>query len=185
MEFIELTQWIRILVRYCKHLSSLVTVEISDVSFRDVLFKTHQIRHTAVHRRVVNVSEIEKMIESAASLTTVLKDALRTRKIRLIQKEVRVRLEELKRAQNELETSMSEELTEVAHRRASSDKVEKKEIERMFNEGSQNRLRLESALNEFLIQRQTCTDLDSHHLEEMSGAEANDASLKLEGFGIR
>jgi len=185
VESIELTRWTRILVRHCKHLPSLVTAEIPDVSFRDVLFKTHQIRHTAVHRRVVNVSEIEKMIESAASLTTVLKDALRTRKIRLIQKEVRVRLEELKRAQNELETSMSEELTEVAHRRASSDKVEKKEIEPMFNEGSQNRLRLGSALDEFLIQCQTCTDLDSHHPEEMSGAEANDASLKLEGFGIR
>jgi hypothetical protein len=176
VESIELTRWTRILVRYCKHLPLLVTAEIPDVSFRDVLFKTHQIRHTAVHRRVVSVGEIEKMI-GAASLTTVLKDALRTRKIRLIQKEVRVRLEELKCAQNELETSMSEELTKIANRRAFLDKVEKKEIQSMLNEGSQIRLRLGSALDEFLIQHQTRTDLDLHHPEKISGAEANDASL--------
>lgn len=113
----------------------------------------------------------------AASLTTVLKDALRTRKFRLIQKEVRVRLKELKCAQNELETSMSEELTKIAYRRAFLDKVEKKETQSMLNEGSQIRLRLGSALDEFLIQRQTRTDLDLHHPEKISGAEANDASL--------
>jgi hypothetical protein len=83
VESIELTRWTRILVRYCKHLPLLVAAEIPDVSFRDVHFKTHQIRHTAVHRRVVSVGEVEKMI-GAASLTTVLKDALRTRKFRLI-----------------------------------------------------------------------------------------------------
>jgi hypothetical protein len=72
---------------------------------------------------------------------------------------------------------MSEELTKIANRRAFLDKVEKKETQSMLNEGSQIRLRLGSALDEFLIQRQTRTDLDLHHPEKISGAEANDASL--------
>ena len=180
-ESIELTRWTRILVRHCKDLPSFVTAEIPNVSFRDVLFRTHQIRHAAVHRRLVGVDEIEKMIESAASLTTVLKDTFRTGKIQLIQREVRGKLEELKRVQNELEKSTSEELTKIAHRRAFLDEVEKKEIEFMLSEGSQNRLRLGSRLDDFLIQRQICTDLDLHYPEEMSCTEANNTLLKSEG----
>jgi len=88
VESIELTRWTRILVRYSKDLPSWAATEIPGVSFRDVLFKTHQIRHTAVHRRLVSVCEVEKMVESAASLTKVLKDASRSRKMELIQRKV-------------------------------------------------------------------------------------------------
>ena len=104
MESIELTRWTRILVRYYQKLPSWAIKDTPGVSFCDVLFKTHSIRHTAVHRRLISVCEIEKMIESAASLTTVLKDASRSRKILLIQREVAPKLEELKRVQDELET---------------------------------------------------------------------------------
>ena len=45
------------------------------------------------------------MIENAVSLTIVLKDALQTRKIETIQREVEVKIEELRQVQNELEVS--------------------------------------------------------------------------------
>ena len=180
VESIELTRWTRILVRYCKDLPSWATTEIPGVSFRDVLFKTHQIRHTAVHRQLVSVCEVKKMIESAASLTTVLKDTSRSKKIRLIQTEVVAKIKELERVQNELETKMSEKLTAIAHRRALLDELEKKEIELMLSGGNQNRLRLGSVLDEFLIHRQICTESALFHPEETSRAEWDDATLKLE-----
>lgn len=74
----------------------------------------------------------------------------------MIQREAGAILEELKGAQNELEKSMSEELAMVAHKRALLDEVEKKEIETMLREGSQNRLRFGSALDKLLVQRQIC-----------------------------
>lgn len=83
--------------KYGQNLPSQATSEIPGVSFRDVLFRTYQIRHAAVHRRPTSVCEIEEMIGNAISLTTILKDALRTRRMELIRKEVGVILEELKR----------------------------------------------------------------------------------------
>ncbi len=53
------------------------------------------------------------MIESTVSFTTVLKDALRTMKIRLIQREAGTNLEELKRVQDGLETRMLKELIAI------------------------------------------------------------------------
>lgn len=90
VESMELPRWTRILFRQkskkskIKNIPSLATAEILSVSFREVLFKTHQIRHTTVHRRLTSVSEIEKMIENAVSLTIVLKNALQIRKIEMI-----------------------------------------------------------------------------------------------------
>lgn len=95
----------------------MATTEVPGVSFRDVLFKTHQIRHAAVHRRPASVSDIEEMMGTAVSLTVVLKDPLRTRKIETIQREVETTLEELKRGQNEVEMRMLAELAMIGHRR--------------------------------------------------------------------
>lgn len=86
VESIELTRWTRILFKYGQNLPSQATSEIPGVSFRDVLFRTYQIRHAAVHRRPTSVCEIEEMIGNAISLTTILKDALRTRRMELIRK---------------------------------------------------------------------------------------------------
>jgi len=66
---------------------------------------------------------------------------------------------------------MSEELTGIAHRRALLDGLEKRGIELMLSGGNQNRLRLGSALDEFLVHRQICTDSTLRHPEEMSRAE--------------
>ena len=178
MESMELTRWTRLLVRYHKDLPLRATAEISGVSFRDALFKSHQIRHVAVHRRLISVCEVEKMIESAVSLTTVLKDASRTRKIRLIQREAGTKLEELKRVQNGLETRMSKELTAIGQRRALLDELEKTEVELMLTGAHQNRVRLGSALDEFLMRRHICTDSTLRPPEEMSRAEGDDATLE-------
>ncbi|KAL8749432.1 MAG: hypothetical protein Q9199_007687, partial [Rusavskia elegans] len=126
----------------------------------------------------VSVYEIEEMIRSAASFATVLKDALVSSKIEMIQREAGAILEELKGAQDELEKSVSEELAMVAHKRALLDEVEKKEIETMLREGSQNRLRFGSALDKLLVQRQICAGSDLHHAQEMSCAEGDDATFK-------
>lgn len=57
------------------------------------------------------------MMGTAVSLTVVLKDPLRTRKIETIQREVETTLEELKRGQNEVEMRMLAKLAMIGHRR--------------------------------------------------------------------
>ncbi|KAG8531624.1 uncharacterized protein KY384_003255 [Bacidia gigantensis] len=169
-----------ILSKHCKNLPSRATSEIPGVSLRDVLFKTRQIRHTAVHRRLTSVWEIEEMIRNAASLTTILKDAVRTRRIELIRHEVRLTTEELNRVQNGLEMRTSEELATVAHQRILLDEREEKAIEFMLSEGNQNRLGLGSKLDELLMSYQRSTALDFHYPEEMSYVK--DVILKVEDF---
>lgn len=186
MESMELPRQTRILFRQkskksrIKNIPSLATAEIPGVSFREVLFKTHQIRHTAVHRRLASVSEIEKMIENAVSLTIVPKDALQTRKIEMIQREVEVKIEELRRVQNELEVRMSAKLAMIAHRRKLLDELEKKAIDLTLSEGNQNRLRVGSGLDGFLIKGQKCTESGVQDPEKIRHAKGNDAPLKLE-----
>lgn len=64
---------------------------------------------------------------TAISLTVVLKDPLRTRKIETIQREVETTLEELKRGQNELEMRILAELAMIGHRRRLLDELEKRQ----------------------------------------------------------
>ena len=158
VESIELTRWTRVLSKHYKDLPSLATTEIPGVPFREVLFQTLQIRHTAVHRRLASVSEIEKMMENAVSLTIALTDALRTRRIEMIQRGVEVTIEELRRVQNELEVRMSAELAMIARGRRLLDELEKKAIDLVLGEGNQNRLRVGSGLDEFLTKGQKCTE---------------------------
>ena len=78
----------------------------------------------------------------------------------------------------ELETRILEELTAIGQRRALLDEPEKKEIGLMLSGGHQKRLRLESALDRFLIHCHICTDSTWRPPEEMSRAEGDDATLK-------
>lgn len=170
-------------VQVCQNLPSRATSEISGVSFRDVLFKTRQIRHAAVHRRPTSVYEIEEMIDNAISLTTILKDALRTRRMELIRKEVGEIIEELKRVQNGLERRMSEELVEIAHSRRLLDGREEKAVDLMLSEGNRNLSRLGSRLDELLIPRLKDTGSEFLYPEKMSCAEVDETILELEDFG--
>ena len=104
-------------------------------------------------------------MKTTVSLTIMLKDALRTREIETIQREVETTLEELKRGQKELEMRMLAELAMIGHRRWLFDELEKKGMDIMFSESHENRSRLGSRLDEFLVNLtgQRRTDLDVHH----------------------
>lgn len=117
---------------------------------------------------------------TAISLTVVLKDPLRTRKIETIQREVETTLEELKRGQNELEMRILAELAMIGHRRRLLDELEKKAIDITFSESHENRSRLGSRLDKFLVTGQRRTDLDVHHPGELSCAERKGTTIKLE-----
>ena len=121
-------------------------------------------------------------METAVSLTIVLKDALRTREIEIIQREVKTTLEELKRGQNELEMRMLAELAMIGHRRRLLDELEKKTIDITFSESHENRLRLGSRLDDFLVTDQRRTDLNVHHPGELSCAERKGTTIKLENI---
>ena len=121
-------------------------------------------------------------METAVSLTMVLKDALRTRKLETIQREVETTLEELKRGQSDLEIRMLQELAMIGHRRRLLDELEKKAIDTTFSESHDNRSRLGSRLDRFLITSQRRTDLNIHHPGEFSCAERKDATSRLEDF---
>ncbi len=123
------------------------------------------------------------MIGNAISLTTILKDVLRTRRMELIRKEVGVILEELKRVQNGLERRMSEELAMIADRRKLLARREEEAVDLMLSDGNRNRSRLGSRLNELLVPGLKGTGSDLLFPEEMSCAEMDETVLKIEDFG--
>ena len=123
------------------------------------------------------------MIGNAISLTTILKDALRTRRMELIRKEVGVILEELKQVQNGLERRMSEELAMIADRRRLLARREEEAIDLILSEGNQNRSRLGSRLDELLIPYLKGTGSGFLYPQEMSCAEMDETILKVEDFG--
>ena len=123
------------------------------------------------------------MIGNAISLTTILKDALRTRRMELIQKEVGVIVEELKRVQNRLERRMSEELAMVADERRRLARREEEAIDLMLSEGNRNRSRLGSRLDELLIPGLRGIYSDFLFPKEMSCVEMDETVLKIEDFG--
>lgn len=58
--------------------------------------------------------------------------------------------------------------------------LEKKAIDITFSESHENRSRLGSRLDEFLVTGQRRTDLDVHHPGELSCAERKGTTIKLE-----
>ena len=119
------------------------------------------------------------MIESALSLTIMLGDNLRTRKMGAIQREVIMKLEELEQAQNELGMKMAEELAKISSRRAMLDELEKYTIQARLAEGNQTRLRVGSELDESLEGCRKSLYMDSDHLVETSGAEVDSGASKM------
>ena len=180
LESVELTRWTRILSRHYEDLPPSATVDIPGSSFRDVLFATHEIRHTAVHRRLASTERIQKMIESALSLTIMLADNSGTRKMEAIRREVLKRLEELEQVQNDLGMKMAEKLARIGSTRAKLDELEKNIIQATLAEGNQTRLRLGSGLDKLLEGCRKSPYMDSGHAVETSGVEVDSGALKTE-----
>ena len=179
MESLELTRWSKILCKHYKGLPSSATTEMLGVSLRDVILTTDQIRHSAVHRRSVDLPELTRMLESAALFTAILKLGLRSRKIEAIGRESQSKMNELRRVQEDLEIRVARELATITRRRALLDSVEDKALDLALHESNQVQWRFGLELDAYLMKGHNCNDTNLDNSGETNHPEKAHPTLKL------
>ena len=83
-------------------------------SFKEVLFATSDIRHTAVHRLWTSATGIMNLVNAAIGFVEMLKDAERADQIKKIKSQLAANMEEIIQYQNLLKRKLSDELRDLA-----------------------------------------------------------------------
>lgn len=90
-----------------------------------------ELRHSAVHRRRMTATGIERLAENSQLFLEALDDAFRSEKVSVLRRELKCAIEELKRNKDLLEGRLLTQLKEIDGKRAELDMCEKDAIESM------------------------------------------------------
>jgi hypothetical protein len=150
VESIELTRWIKEFSKHAKNLPPGATKAKDAESLVQTLLATSSLRHSAVHRLPTSAVGILKMVDAALAFTEVLQDTERATKVWKIKNEVAVMIEDVVQHQNLLERKLSEQLEDLATRKAEIDELERLAIEDMVKSDKNYRTAVGSAIQEFL-----------------------------------
>jgi len=145
-ESIELTQWIKTSCKHIESLPSSATRPIADKSLNQVLFETSSLRHSAVHRIPTNVMDIMNMLQAAWSFAKTLDDTVRAAQIVEIKEQLATSVVDLVRRQKKLCSKLSDQLEDLARRRAEIDELERLGIEDMRRNNENLRIEAGSAI---------------------------------------
>ena len=129
-------------------------------SWKELLKKTSQLRHTAVHRLRTTATGTKRLLESGRALLEALNDEKRAACIRDIEAELILTIDEMERNTSLLEAKMEKQQIELAERRAELDRLEQQMIEDMLSDDVENRSALGSALESLLLERVNRASLD-------------------------
>lgn len=149
-ESIELTRWVQKFSKHTKNVPLSATQEIPGKSLTQVLFETSSVRHSAVHRLRTSAAGIIKMLDAAVAFTDALRDTETTTYIARIRQNLAVNIENIVQHQTLLERKLSDELKDIARRRAELDDLEKLAVQDMLNNDRIHRTSAGSAVEDFL-----------------------------------
>lgn len=169
VESIELTRWVKKFSKHAKDLSSTATREIAGRSLMQVLFATSSIRHSAVHRLPTSAVGILNMINAASAFTEALNDTTRAAQIERIKEKLTESLEDIIQHQTLLEHKLSDQLKDLARRKAEIVELEKLAVEDMVNSDKIYRITASSDVEDCLKLLQKT--LDTCTLEENGTCE--------------
>ena len=150
-ESIELTQWTKRFLRYAESLPKSAMRPIAGKSTAHVLFGTNILRHSAVHRLPTSAAGIMKMLSAAITFAEALNDSKRAERVVEIKVLLEASIEEIVQHQNLLERKLTDQLEDIARRRAELDELEKRSVEEMLATDKRQRADIGSALESFLI----------------------------------
>ncbi|KAI4236466.1 MAG: hypothetical protein LQ349_002538 [Xanthoria aureola] len=150
-ESIELTQWTRRFSPIAKSLPATAIIETSGQSLNDVLFATSSLRHSAVHRLRTSTAGMMRMLKAAINFTEALNDSKRTERITEIKTQLEASIEEIVQHQNLLERKLTDQLQDIARRRAELEELERSCVQEMLEADEQQRTEVGAALEGFLV----------------------------------
>lgn len=151
VESIELTQWTQRFLKYTKSLPRSAVKPIAGKSIAEVLFGTSSLRHSAVHRLPTSAAGIVNMLSAAITFTEALNDSKRAEKIAEIKRQLEASIGEIVQHQNLLERKLTDQLKEIARRRAELDKLERSSIEEMLAMDKKQRTEVGTAFESVLV----------------------------------
>ena len=150
-ESIELTDWNN---RFSKHAKSLPPSAMRSIAGRttaEILFGTSIIRHSAVHRLRTSAAGILNMLGAAITFAEALNDSKRAERVTNIKVQLEASVEEIVQNQNLLERKLTDQLEEIARRRAELDELERSSIQEMLAMDQEQRTAIGSAFESFLV----------------------------------
>lgn len=129
------------------------TKGLSNESWKELLRKTSQLRHTAVHRLRTTATGTKRLLESGRALLETLDDDTRAACIKDIETELTLTIDEMERNTSLLEVKMERQQIDLAEKRAELDRLEQQMIADMLSDDVESKLVLGSALETLLLQR--------------------------------
>lgn len=122
----ELTKWTRIISKHSGKLPADAFTLRDGSSLNGVLFSTHKLRHSAVHRLRITARGVNQLIESARSLTEALQDPLRTAQLEELSLDVDSKIKAMELNKNVLEDEFVRQLQEIDEQRKALARKEKR-----------------------------------------------------------
>ena len=187
-ESIELTQWIKKVVKYIKSLPPSAIKPIAGKSITQIFFRTSSLRHSAVHRLPTSAAGILDMLSAAITFAEALDDSRRAEKVADIKAQLEASIEEIVQHQNLLQRKLTDQLEDIARRRSELDELEKSSIEEMLAMDKQQRTEVGSTFEGFLLGSQqvsnpcacSCTpSFDGPKLESEAGENIDSCGIGM------
>ena len=138
-------------LKYAKSLPPSAIKPIAGKSIAQILFGTSTLRHSAVHRLSTSAAGIVNMLSAAITFAEALNDSKRAEKIAEMKMQLEASIEEIVQHQNLLERKLTDQLEDIARRRAELDKLEKSSIEEMLAADRKQRAEVGSAFQSVRI----------------------------------
>ncbi|KAK1719374.1 hypothetical protein CaCOL14_006065 [Colletotrichum acutatum] len=130
---VELTKWTKVFNRAGLNLPAHATTP-AGTTIKDVLFRTRQLRHTAVHRQPTTAREISQHLRTALRVAKTLQDVSRAAQLEDLMSEVDEKIKAMVLTKNVLENRTLFSLDDIRRQREELDRQEKEMIENMVRE---------------------------------------------------
>ncbi|KAI6086747.1 hypothetical protein F4821DRAFT_237878 [Hypoxylon rubiginosum] len=135
---IELTKWTRILATIAENIPQ-EAFDLGVTPLREILFATHALRHSAVHRLQTTARGIQDLVKSAIALTLALKDHRRAGQLEEMSYELDGKIKAMELNKNVLENSTKVGLEDIQRRREDLDRMETEMIAKMIRDDRENK----------------------------------------------
>ncbi|MCJ1263057.1 hypothetical protein MMC22_002927 [Lobaria immixta] len=179
-EQVELTMWTAKLKQHAKKIPADAAFKIPGKSWEEVLFGTHVLRHSAVHRLKTSAYGLVNLIEGAVLLTRMLKDIPRAQRIEEIRDTLKSSIEEMERHKKVLQEKLSSEVQSIARQRAELDALEKMSINGMVQSDTDNKFATGQWLTECLFSSRARLQIESGDREASSPTKSISSEEKNE-----
>jgi DNA polymerase kappa len=144
---VELTKWTRILAERSETLPK-HALAVSEAPINDILFSTHKIRHSAVHRLPITARGLNQLIESALRLAEALQDHPRAAQLEALYFEIDSKIKAMELNKNALEEEYASELQKLCQQREELDEKERSLRANMLSGDMENKRLIGSLLEE-------------------------------------